>query len=155
MSKLNIFLRGFPVWLLNKNPVSEVTTTPTYFTFIFYGILSKNMLSKIKGMQPASIKWQVFMVNVLYVWLLLISWLQGDFLYVLEKWRRRQTTASSREEMLPANLNHYFSSKMALAASPPTVETIRYALPAINPLWQFAQCQRVCAFPLTYLPTPA
>lgn len=56
MSKLNIFLRGFPVWLLNKNPVSEVTTTPTYFTFIFYGILSKNMLSKIKGMQPASIK---------------------------------------------------------------------------------------------------
>lgn len=67
MSKLNIFLRGFLVWLLNKNPVSEVTTTPTYFTFIFYGILSKNMLSKIKGMQPASIKRQVFMVNVLYV----------------------------------------------------------------------------------------
>lgn len=49
MSKLNIFLNGFPVWLLNKNPVSEVTTTPTRFIFIFYGILSKICHLRLKA----------------------------------------------------------------------------------------------------------
>lgn len=109
------------------------------------------MSSKIKGIQPASIKWQVFKVNVLYEWLLLISWRQVNFLYALEKQRRRQTTASSREEVLPVNLNYYFSSK---AASPPTVETIRYALPAINPVWQHAQLQRVCFVNSQWLTSP-